>query len=391
MVRSFAMGLLAAVVAGCGSGGGGGDAVGTAAPRQTGKPATASSAATQATAAIDASSAIRSGDPAAITAFLARATAEIAKDARFSEPEAIIWVNELTALRSVYLKLNPEGKAGAAHAVRGVMARFALEGTPAGWTKVLPPSYDVLSAGLADPRAEVRAASLEALGGLWMWSPGCSITRAEEHDLATWKEELYPAVVRRLADPETGVKQRAISCLGALPIDAKAAPAIAGLSDPNFAVRLSVLNAFAMRPTLLTEEAILPLLHDPVAELAGLAEKVLRARGLSPDLIGLGRMVTHAKPNLRASVIPMLMSRTDLDPTVWLLRLTEDPDETVRLRAVEACAGRLTPELVQRLKELRAADDSAAIRAAAAKALPEEKTAALPPLPGSPRLTPRAN
>jgi hypothetical protein len=118
---------------------------------------------------------------------------------------------------------------------------------------------------------------------------------------------------------------------------------------------------------------------------------VLKARGLSADLIGLGRMVTDARPELRASVVALLVKRDDLDPVVWLLRLTQDRDEMVRLKAVEGCAGRLTPELIQRLRELSAADDSEAVRDAAAKLIPADRTVALPPLPGSASLRPKAN
>ncbi len=272
-----------------------------------------------------------------------------------------------------------------------MLAKFAVEGTPSGWSQVLPPSYDILSAGLSDPRPEVRASALEVVGRLWTWTPGCSMTPAEEKAVASWKEGYYPSVLHNLSEPEPLTRQKAIACLGELPIDDKAAPAVAFLRDANLSIRLQVLTSFAPRPTVLTEEAILPLLHDPIPDLSGLAERVLKARGLSADLIGLGRMVTDDRPEMRVSVISLLMKREDLDPVVWLLRLTEDKDELVRLKAVEACAGRLTPELIQRLRELSAADTSEAVRSAATKLIPADKTVALPPLPGSPSLRPKAN
>jgi hypothetical protein len=57
--------------------------------------------------------------------------------------------------------------------------------------------------------------------------------------------------------------------------------------------------------------------------------------------------------------------------------------------------GKDNNELRNRLREMAAKDTSAVVRAAASKLvaqLPQaDTTAALPPLPGSPKLTPRAN
>ena len=95
---------------------------------------------------------------------------------------------------------------------------------------------------------------------------------------------------------------------------------------------------------------------------------------------------------MRASVIPLLKDRDDLDPVVWLLRLSHDADEIVRTKAVEAMTGKDSAEVRTRLREMAAKDASAAVRAAAGKLVAasaaSETTAALPPLPGSPSLTP---
>lgn len=335
---------------------------------------------------------LRSGDARAVQAL--RQQAVPAKDVlpdRLDEGQAIEWIERLTALRSGLAHLPPESRPVAIDTVLGVLARFTVDGTPAGWSKVLSPAFDVLIDGLNQPAAETRVVTLDAVARLWTWAPGCTMTPAEAKTLGAWKEGLYPLVVRRLADPEPPVRQRAILALAALPIESKAAPAIAYLNDANFTVRMAVLTGFASRSSLLTEEAILPLLHDPVPELAALAEHVLKTRGLSPDLIGLGRMVTHERPEMRASSIPELLKHDDIDPVVWLLRLSEDDDERVRLKSAEALGGRDHPDAQQRLREMAAADDSPAVRAAAAKLVPVSKTVALPPLPGSPSLFPKAN
>jgi hypothetical protein len=336
---------------------------------------------------------VREGDGAALVGLAKRAAPDEAAKGRAMDPaEAVGWIDAVAGLRVGYSRFSGAGRASAVGATAGILARFAVDGTPGGWDQVLPPSFDIVSAALADPDPAVRTAALDAVGRLWLWSPGCTMTPGEEKTLAAWKAAFHPIVVTRLGDAEPSTRARAVACLGSLPLDDKAAPALKGLADPDLAVRLAVLAAFANRPLMLSEEAILPLLHDPVPDLRGLAERVLRARGLSADLIGLGRLVSHPRPEMRATAIPLLVGREDLDPVVWLLRLTEDGDEGVRLKAVGALAGRLNAAARQRLREIAAADDSPSVREAAAKLVPTVGAAvALPPLPGTAGLGIKAN
>jgi HEAT repeat protein len=326
--------------------------------------------------------------------FHQRVTARPAESARApGEAEAAEWLAIVQALPAAYARYGGQAKVAMVEATASVLDRLSLDGTPAGWSKFLIPSHDLLAAALNDADPAVRTEALRAVGHLWLWSTGCSMTRAEEQAVASWKSSFYDDVVKSLAGPPTPTRLQAIACLGALPIDAKVTPAVALLNDPDFSTRLGVLSAFANRPRVLTEEAILPLLHDPIPDLRGLAERILKARGLSADLIGLGKMVTHARAEIRASAIPLLLGREDIDPVVWLLRLSGDADESVRLRAIEAFTGRITPDVVLRLREMAAADESSTVRAAAARLTPaaEGPTVALPPLPGTPGLLPRAN
>jgi HEAT repeat protein len=92
-------------------------------------------------------------------------------------------------------------------------------------------------------------------------------------------------------------------------------------------------------------------------------------------------------------VIPLLKDRADVDPITWLIQLSRDPVEMVRMRSIEALAVHKSPNVQRRLAEMARTDGSEAVRQAAAKVVPAdgETTAALPPLPGSRSLNPKAN
>ena len=250
----------------------------------------------------------------------------------------------------------------------------------------------MLTLGLADPSAGVRTSALGEVGRLWSWMPGLTPTPAEEEALEAWKAGLLLPTVRRLTDREATTRGAAVACLAKLPINDAASPAVSCLADPDATVRQQVLIDFASRPALLNEEAILPRLYDPSKLVALLAERVLKARGLTEEQINLGRLVYHPSAEKRASAIALLLPRTDIDPVVWLLLLSHDREESVRAQALEALAGREGAEVGRRLREMAQTDESARIRAAAAKVAPASaSTASLPPLPGSPSLNPRAN
>ncbi len=334
---------------------------------------------------------IRQGDGKALAALVQRLTPAQTENEPAPAPspltaaEAGEWYGMLDALAAGYTSYSSQGKASAQDATYRIATKFAVEPTPPGWwIKALKPIHDVLSAGLSDPSAEVRAVALERVGSLWVWTPGCTMTPAEEQTLGLWKQAFHEPVVQRLSDTESLPRAAAVACLAALPIDSAAAPAVGLIADPDPGVRLQVLSAFSNRENLLSPDDILPMLHDPVPDLAGLAERVLKARGLSQELVGLGRLITHPQPDLRASAIPLLLKRDDIDPVIWLLHLADDADESVRLAAVRAFAGRITPEVKRRLQQMATNDASSSVREAAGKLVPaiaEQTTVVLPPCP----------
>ncbi len=147
-----------------------------------------------------------------------------------------------------------------------------------------------------------------------------------------WKEKIYPSVVRCLGhrDPRTLVA--AVKCLGALPVDKAAAPALAYIDNPNPEVRQQTLLSFAPRTLLLTDDMLLTRLHDQDPMIQTVATTVLKGRGLNQEQISLGGLIFSPKPQQRISVIPLLKDRTDVDPAIWLIQLSRDPEEMVRAR-----------------------------------------------------------
>lgn len=336
---------------------------------------------------------IRTGDAKALAVLYERVMARPDGLARgLSLTEGRDWITALQALRTGYTKFSAYGRASIMTATGRILNKFSIEQAPACWVDTLPPSHDVLTAGLSDSEMNVRLAAMEQTRGVWAWLPGCSTYAAEDEALAAWKEAFLAPVVRRLAEPQPIMRAAAIACLGALPIDSAAAPAVAYIADPSVDVRAQVVNAFAGRPGLLTEEMLLQRISDPDPRIRPMVERVLAGRGLSKELIGLGALIMHPKAELRESVIPMLTNRTDIDPVAWLVRLSRDPEESVRKKAAEALSTRATPEARQRLAEMALSDPSPSVKKMAGKlVMPGEETASLPPLPGSPSLTPKAN
>jgi HEAT repeat protein len=238
----------------------------------------------------------------------------------------------------------------------------------------------------------VRLMAFNEVGRCWYWFPGKTLIPVEEKTLTDWKESFYGPVLRGLGDDQAMVRAGAVACLAALPIDSAAAPAIAYLRDKSPEIRKQVLTTFANRPNLLDNESLLRMLGDPHRGVSALAEQILSERGLTQEQIGLGGLIVHPRPEVRESVLPLVAARTDIDPVIWMIYLSRDDLESIRIKAAEALASRDTPEARGRLAEMAISDPSPKVKRVAGKLIaPGEETASLPPLPGSPSLTPKAN
>ena len=342
----------------------------------------------------DLSEALRAANPKALV-LLQNRLSRPADSPRvaLNDEQAKEWLEALAGLRAGFVTLNRPARALAEAVAFRIFDQFAAEPAPARWEEALRPLHDLLTAGLADSNPDVRAAALVEIAKIWGWLPGRSLTPAEENRLASWKDGLYPPVVRALGHRDAHTLVAAISCLGALPIDRASSPAIAYLENANSDVRKQTMLSFARRNLLLTDDMLLRRLHDADALNRETATLILKTRGLTQEQISLGGLIFSPKPQQRISVIPFLKDRSDIDPVVWLIQLSRDPEEMVRMSAIGELATHQSPAVRKRLAEMAHSDQSIVVREAASKAIPSTRgaTASLPPLPGSPGLNPKAN
>ena len=299
-----------------------------------------------------------------------------------TDTQAKEWAGVLASLRAGSSRFSAFGRASGVVVASEILKRFATRPAPPTWIAVLEPSAAILETAMADNAWEVRVAALSEIKGLWKWMPNRDLFPVERRELVKWRSAFLGPVQARLKDREPGARGAAVASLGDRPDD-QAEPAVRLIDDPDPGVRIQVLLSFIQRPDLLTEETVLPKLYDPSEFVPPMAERVLKTRGLSPEQIGLGKLVVHPRPEMRTTAIPFLKDRHDIDPVVWLLYLSRDREESVRAKALEALGEHQGPEARQRVAEMAAGDVSPAIREAAGKFLSDgDRTAiALPPLP----------
>ena len=160
-----------------------------------------------------------------------------------------------------------------------------------------------------------------------------------------------------LADNAPSVQLAAISLamLSPLRIADEIAPC---LSSSSSEVRRAALVVLGPTPDAVTEDAILPLLHDSDEQNAALARSALFSRGLSDDQIRLGRLLAHPSPAQRLLVIDHLDEASHVDVNMWLKRLSHDTSPAVRSAAARAMAQAGSPDLTERLNQMAEGDPS---------------------------------
>jgi HEAT repeat protein len=135
------------------------------------------------------------------------------------------------------------------------------------------------------------------------------------------------------------------------------------LRDPAPEVRRAALLAVGDAPAAVTTDDLLQWLHDPDAEVRRLCEEALRlARHLPEKHLRLGRLLTDPRAEVRLEVLECLHRDPDLEPGIWLRRLSHDPAAAVRAAAVREVARQSLPSLAGRLEQMSQNDPSPTVR-----------------------------
>ncbi len=133
------------------------------------------------------------------------------------------------------------------------------------------------------------------------------------------------------------------------------------LSDPAVEVRRAALLAVRLAKDTVLEDALLPCLHDPDPEVRRLCEEALRFRGRTPQQIKLGRLLTDPSPAQRRKVLLLLPSMPELDPILWLQKMSRDAEGSVRINTLTPMA--LYPEALRpRVEEMSRQDPKETVR-----------------------------
>jgi hypothetical protein len=135
------------------------------------------------------------------------------------------------------------------------------------------------------------------------------------------------------------------------------------LKDPAAEVRRAALLAVGLSEKHLTVDDLLPLLQDADLEVRRLCEGALRSRGLQDSHIKLAKLITDPRPGERLQVVHYLQESDDLEPGVWLARLSQDPSPAVRAAAIRFFAEDPTSaDFRERLQQMAQDDPSPTVQ-----------------------------
>jgi HEAT repeat protein len=234
------------------------------------------------------------------------------------------------------------------------LARALVEASQAGGA---PSNGDLqMGAHLASeaarmPDRQVHAQAL-ALGELLMTSGGCPEVRGAAREL----------VQACLHDGEPHNQIRAVR-LAQRPEINLLDQVVPLLRDPAPEVRRAALLAVGDAPAVVATDDLLQWLHDPDVEVRRLCEEALRlARHLPEKHVRLGRLLTDQHAEVRLQVLECLRRDPDLEPGVWLRRLSHDPAAAVRAAAARAVATQGLAALTDRLGQMAQNDPSPTVR-----------------------------
>jgi hypothetical protein len=134
------------------------------------------------------------------------------------------------------------------------------------------------------------------------------------------------------------------------------------LKDPSSEVRRMAIAAVGPSRSLIADDDLLNWLHDPDADVRRMTDAALRGRGLRAADVRLGRLLTDPRPTARLDLLVQLSSDTEINLSVWLKRLSEDPSPAVRAATVRLIHERQVFQLTDRLAIMSTSDPEMTVR-----------------------------
>lgn len=138
------------------------------------------------------------------------------------------------------------------------------------------------------------------------------------------------------------------------------------LRDPAPEIRRAAMIVLGPAADTIATDDLLEWMHDPDPEVRRLCESSLKGRGLHDDQLRLGRLLTDPSMAERLKVIDALQDslrhNSDVEPGVWLRRLSHDPAPAVRAASVRMAADQSLVDLSDRLEQMCQDDPSPTIR-----------------------------
>ena len=285
---------------------------------------------------------------------------------RFSDQDARGCANSQAGVAAVLARWPAEDPRRARLAVQ--LAEGFSRNSPAGQQRVLELFADWLQ--VAQSGAEVRdcAVRLVPFAGR---SPDKDVRGAGLALCGSLvKEERRPDVVaccrelvrRGIQDSEAD--NRALAARLAALTQINLLPEVAPLlDDVSPAVRQVAMLVVGPAPEAISTDDLLRSLHDTNEDVRRLCEAALRDwRGLRHEDIALGRLISDPKPGVRLQVLENLGRARDLEPGVWLRRLSHDPVAAVRAAAIRSAGEEMQIDLSDRIRQMAQNDPSPTVR-----------------------------
>lgn len=211
------------------------------------------------------------------------------------------------------------------------------------------------------PDPEVRGRAVAVAGAI--------LNHDKNNETVTACREL---IRRGLQDAEA--ENRAVAARMAARKELNLLPQVAPLlDDPTPVVRQAAMLAVGPHEMAVATDDLLRSLHDTDEDVRRLCEAALKSRGLRSEDVLLGRLISDSQPGVRLQVLDNLRKAADLEPGVWLRRLSHDPSPAVRAAAVRAAGDERQLDFSDRLTQMAQTDPSPTVRQLAQYYLTRQK------------------